>query len=537
MIVLGGPRDADRLYDVCVVGAGPAGLAAAFACAERGRSVAILEAGGLKAGPVSYLSLNNITPHAHDTIEVILRAGLGGTSSAWGGTCVPYDPADFADQWWDRSVSWPIAFSEMAAWYREAAQFLGLHGAADFEDGYGAVGDTLDLAQCHRLAAQPNVGKHYEDALRRSGTIDLFLETALTALRCDAQGVRVAVAETESPRGRGTIRAEQFVLAGGGLASTQMLLRLANEWPRHFQGGRAPLGRYYMGHLTGMIATLVFDRPAEAANFLYASHGRNVWRQRRIKIRPEIRARNELLNTAFVLRAPDLDDHRHRNGALSAVSLAKPILAPLRRSGSASWRAVDKARSGGVDTWKHVQNIVRNPIGTIIDFGRLAALSRTKNMPRLLLNAGGRYALDYHAEQIADPASRVYLDPGSPQHLTVDFKFVPHDLASVVQSHHVLDEALRAAKIGHLEYGPGPAERADSVRMQALDGYHQLGTTRMSSNPSEGVVDRDCRVFGFDNLYVASSSVFPTSGSANPTLTTVALARRLGHHLTADSSR
>ena len=58
-----------------------------------------------------------------------------------------------------------------------------------------------------------------------------------------------------------------------------------------------------------------------------------------------------------------------------------------------------------------------------------------------------------------------------------------------------------------------------------------MGTTRMAAHPDQGVVDRDCRAFGLDNFFVAGSSVFPTSGSANPTLTLVALALRLADHL------
>jgi choline dehydrogenase-like flavoprotein len=58
-----------------------------------------------------------------------------------------------------------------------------------------------------------------------------------------------------------------------------------------------------------------------------------------------------------------------------------------------------------------------------------------------------------------------------------------------------------------------------------------MGTTRMSSDPTRGVVDADCRVHGYANLYIAGSSVFPTSGWANPTLTIIALAHRLAAHL------
>jgi choline dehydrogenase-like flavoprotein len=64
-------------------------------------------------------------------------------------------------------------------------------------------------------------------------------------------------------------------------------------------------------------------------------------------------------------------------------------------------------------------------------------------------------------------------------------------------------------------------------------GDHPMGTTRMSASPATGVVDANCRTFGLDNVFVASSSVFPRGGWSNPTLTIVALAARLADYLRA----
>jgi choline dehydrogenase-like flavoprotein len=71
----------------------------------------------------------------------------------------------------------------------------------------------------------------------------------------------------------------------------------------------------------------------------------------------------------------------------------------------------------------------------------------------------------------------------------------------------------------------------DRVYRDPSGGGHLMGTTRMGTNRGTSVVDRDCRVHGYANLFVAGSSVFPTSGYANPTLTIVALALRLADRL------
>jgi choline dehydrogenase-like flavoprotein len=148
------------------------------------------------------------------------------------------------------------------------------------------------------------------------------------------------------------------------------------------------------------------------------------------------------------------------------------------------------------------------------------------------------YALQYHAEHAPNPESRITLDEkkidrlGLPQ-LKINLLFDEADAQSVVQAHDVLDRALRSADKAHLEYWDPPEDRLKNVLKQATDGFHQLGTTRMGMDPKKSVVDRDCRVHGITNLFLASSSVFPTAGHANPTLPATALALRLAQHLAA----
>ena len=93
-----------------------------------------------------------------------------------------------------------------------------------------------------------------------------------------------------------------------------------------------------------------------------------------------------------------------------------------------------------------------------------------------------------------------------------------------------------SAKLGIERLGFGAVQLDDWVDGTGWsdhvdDHFHHMGTTRMADAPTRGVVDRDCAVHGVQNLYVASSSVFPTSGFSNPTLTILALAVRLADRL------
>jgi choline dehydrogenase-like flavoprotein len=147
--------------------------------------------------------------------------------------------------------------------------------------------------------------------------------------------------------------------------------------------------------------------------------------------------------------------------------------------------------------------------------------------------ASNVYPLHYHAEQVPNPDSRVSLaddvDALGMRRLRIDLRYSDQDVDSVVRAHRHWDEYLRAHACGHLEYlSDDPIAH---VWAQARDGFHQAGTTRMSASPADGVVDRDCRVHGVANLYVAGSSVFVTSSQANSTFTAVAFALRLADHL------
>jgi choline dehydrogenase-like flavoprotein len=159
--------------------------------------------------------------------------------------------------------------------------------------------------------------------------------------------------------------------------------------------------------------------------------------------------------------------------------------------------------------------------------------------PRLpgffILNRAHRYSLFFHAEHAPNRDSTVRLAPsrdalGMPR-LRIDLRFAEIDARSVVAAHRVIEGGLREAALGRLDYAVAEPEREAAVLNQATDGYHQIGTARMSADPAAGVVDRDCRVHGTANLFVASSAIFPSSSQANPTLLLAAFSARLAAHL------
>ena len=146
--------------------------------------------------------------------------------------------------------------------------------------------------------------------------------------------------------------------------------------------------------------------------------------------------------------------------------------------------------------------------------------------------AARNMACYFKTEQLPNPESRIVLDPGSTDALgmprvRLDWRFSSEDFDQLERAIHGFAAQLGAAGIGRICW---PAARDRLVALMS-PARHHMGTTRMSVDEAQGVVDAQGRVHGVGNLYVAGSSVFPTSGNANPTLTIMALAIRMADHL------
>jgi choline dehydrogenase-like flavoprotein len=140
-----------------------------------------------------------------------------------------------------------------------------------------------------------------------------------------------------------------------------------------------------------------------------------------------------------------------------------------------------------------------------------------------------------HAEQSPNPDSRLTLTSdcdalGMPK-LRVDWRLTRDDKRSMLESTLRVGEELARLKLGRIKLEEWLTAGEDVWPNPIWSGCHHMGTTRMSNDPASGVVDRNCRMHGTTNLYVAGSSVFPTGGYVTPTFTIVALALRLADHI------
>jgi choline dehydrogenase-like flavoprotein len=533
MILNSLPTD-DLACDVCIVGTGPVGIAVALECERLGLSVLALEAGGEKEKRFRWPSVDELSNRkSHAPVHVTTRSAFGGTSWAWAGRCVAFDDIDFHDRAHVAHSGWPLTHEAVAPYYESAARILNCRESVLRIGGEQAAADRSLAETVFFVSSQPKLAISYWDHFAKSSSITLALNSRVTAVNLDSDGNQVRSLTVVSGGRTVVLKPPRVVLAAGGLKTTQLLLAAQRKWPSHFGGPDGALGRYYMGHLAGSIASVTF-LDSRSAPLLPAEAPCGP--ARRLTISAAKQTSERLLNVAFWPNMPLFYDPSHENGVLSAALLAfaVPKVGDLLAGGfRRSFLGPGPQRFGA-----HARNVMTSPVQTATGIGRLLwnRVMRRPGLGPLARETGlGVYTLHYHAESEPNRESCVSLSDrvdrdGLPQ-LKIDLKFGDKDASSIVRAHDVLDRALRNTGHASIDYLDAPDERVGNVLSQARDGYHQMGTTRMGLDPKTSVVDKDCRVHGLDNLYIASSSVFPTGGHANPTLFATALGVRLAENL------
>lgn len=537
--------------DVTVIGAGPVGILTALALRAKGFRVLMLESG--RAGPepaITALSeAERYDPDFHHRPETAAARRLGGTSSLWGGRCLPFDPIDFEDRPWLGLGAWPIAAADLAPFLEAATEGLGAGRAVFREPLAGVAADpAFDFEALERWTNVPRTEALHRAAL--AGDADLLVALGATVLGFDQDETgRIATLDLHlEGAGRGKLAIPgrdggtdavggRVILAAGGNQSTRLLLAAQRRRPELFGGTDGPLGRFYMGHVNGSIADIVFENQALHDGLAYHVDANGSYVRRRLTPSPATQGAAGIANVAFWPVVPAIADPDHRSGPLSAVFLALSV-GPVARRLLAEPIRLKHAGPPPYRRGPHVWNVLRD-LGATIGFAP-AFLWRNRvarmRLPGFFLtNPGRRYGLEYHSEHLPGAESRLTLGEttdrlGMPR-LVHDLRFSEADADSVLKAHDALEGWLTRGGLGRLEYYAPPEGRAAGVFAEARHGTHQVGTIRMGADRTSAVVDAECRAFDVANLFVVSTAVLPTSGQANPTLTAVQLGLRLADRL------
>lgn len=545
--------DAPLCARLVVVGAGPAGIVTALEASRRGVDVILVETGNRKrnAGYQRLSAAHRRQPDLHAPVELAVSRQVGGTSSIWGGRCVPYDPVDFAKRAIAPDVSWPVGYDDLCGYFDRACRWFRC-GRAVFDVGEmghlprqlvpGLADGDVVTSSLERWSLPTDFGRLYLDELAEAPALSLITDATCVRIDLDDDQTRAAGITCRTLSGRSfTVAADDVVVAAGGLESTRLLMCSPGPADRSIGNHSGHLGHWYMAHLEGVIADLVLSTPAEDTVYGYERDVDGSYIRRRFTFTEEYQIEHDLPNISGWITNPELADASHGSAALSFTYLAlvSPLgllLAPPAQRLSLTGTVIPGTPYGMSErspVWAHVRNVCRHPAETArfaFDFGAKRVLARGRKPPGYFVSsAENRYPLQYHAEHLPHFESCVGLsadvdDLGMPK-LDIDIAFTDKDIDGVLAAHRHWDAYLRASGVGRLEYVAG--DLAAAVRARAGGGFHQVGTTRMSTDPEHGVVDADLAVHGIPNLRVASSSVFVTSGQANSTFMIVVFAIRM----------
>jgi len=506
--------------DLCIVGGGAAGITIARAFAGAKLEVCLLESGGLEYEEEIqnlYRGANVGLPYFD--LDICRLRFFGGSTNHWAGRCRPLDELDFEHRPWVPLSGWPFGKAELDPYYREAQKICQL-GAYDYtpEPWLNPGQEVLPfdpakvVSRVWQFSPPTQFGEVYRGELESADNILLLLHASVVDIAANEAGAEVQGLQVATLAGkRLSVRARAYVLACGGLENPRLLLASSRQVNVGLGNQRDMVGRCFMEHPHVNAARALVVDPAVLS--LY-TRGQGGGEAQGIEVTgclnqsPERQRAGQLLNFDGLFTADNIGDSGY---------------AALRRM----WKAAEQRRwpaDLAGDLWQALIDIDDTAAGLL---GRFGVREYRADEASFLMWCS--------AEQAPNPDSRVRLgdelDALSVPRIALDWRLTELDKRSLLGGHQAVAEELGRTGLGRLQIEEWLSADITSWAPELEGGHHHMGTTRMSEDPSQGVVDPSSRVHGIANLYVAGSSVFPTCGSANPTLTIVALALRLADEL------
>ncbi|QDP19526.1 FAD-dependent oxidoreductase [Sphingomonas xanthus] len=511
--------------DVAIIGSGAAGQAAARRLLKHGCRVVIIESGGIDhEAEAADLNAGEIVGQPYHPLDHSRLRFFGGTTAVWGGRCAELDPIDFERRSWVPHSGWPIAPDDIAGEAEEARQMFGVERAAPPQQD-----SILNRFSPEELAVRwwsfdPKFDRFTIDRasdLESDPRCTLLIHATVREIIPAPDLQSIERLDIVKPDGRVIdVRARHFLLAAGGIENPRILLASNSVATAGLGNGHDLVGRYFMEHPHARGGRIIGRFEWQWLSAFAKRRVGGVEMSPAITPSSALQRREGLLNSAITVavRQPEGGSHPLLKRAYLHV---KHRTAPTRR---------------GRSLWKATKQLVRGYTGAI---GPLHpwAMKRLNNLD---------LALVVRAEQAPNPDSRVLLsdsrDASGMPRARLDWRLSAIDVDSVAGLVAAIGREAERLGLGTAE--PATWLSAGSkqwvsdglVSAHPIGGFHHMGTTRMADDPKRGVTDSWGKVHGLANLHIAGSSLFPTGGWANPTLTIVALALRTADRI-AESIR
>lgn len=493
--------------DICIVGAGTAGITLARELIGAGMTVLLLESGGLEAArdtQALYKGANIGIPY-FDLDKARARL-FGGSSHRWhieigenemGVRLRPFDPIDFEEKEWVPYSGWPFDKAHLDPYYDRAQTICQInppaYDVAEWQDSQKRPPLPLNgevQTVIYKIGSRRPFTQEYIKEVTEANNITSLLQANVLEIEIDESGQTVSRLQVATLQGNKLhVSARLFVLAAGGIETPRLLLLSRQKHVDGLGNQNDLVGRFFMEHLHFWSGVFVPDTPdlfKKTALYNSIHHVDQVPIIGKLALAEEVLRREKLLNQNIQL-IPSYMSERFNYLPISGNGTATKLNNMYRK--------------------------VRGRIGKVL--GREMKVFRLANM----------------TEQVPNPNSRVSLmmekDALGQNRAQLDWQVTELDIQSAVRTQQLMDAALRQANQGRIHI----QMKANELPKNLHGGYHHMGTTRMHTDPKQGVVDENGRVHGLSNLYIAGPSIFPTGGYANPVLTIVALTVRLADHL------
>jgi choline dehydrogenase-like flavoprotein len=452
------------LYDVCIIGAGAAGITVANELGASGLKIALIEAGSTEFTEESQdLYQGKITGDPYLPLDVTRLRYLGGSTNHWGGMCRTFEEVDFDRGYLGDEYKWPIEFNEIYKYLEKACKILEIDNNFEYPD--------LNLENVKPIKFQTSMVRFkekYQSQLSNSPNITLFINSNLQDINGDNEEIKTIKVQSYT-NNSSTIKAKKFVLAMGGIENSRYLLWFKKKYGGKYFDPTTPIGEYWMEHPTFSLGR------AFVKNSVYVKQFYS------LKKKPQ--KMNKILGCSFRM---------HGASSSETKQMLKNLICVAPNLGKKIAELLDKRLLCGIlfrASWEQ---------------------SPAKTSTVTLLSEVDRFGI-------------------SKANLTWSKNAL--DRKTIKQSINIFNEWFLRDDIGRIKLDDWLLNDLDYPENDELGGQHHMGGTRMSDNRKFGVVDRNCKVFGSKNFYVAGSSIYVTGGYQNPTLGIVQFSLRLSDHL------
>lgn len=513
--------------DLCVVGAGPAGIALVDRLRKSGLSVILVESGGFNLElRTQNLYRGELVGHPYFRLDACRWRVFGGSSVRWGGWCRPLEPDDYEARDWVPWSGWPISADDLRPYHDDAANLFQLPNAHfDLEHWRERLPRPLPLDGADlqntvfQHSPETDFGHVYGERILAAPNVTTLIHANLTQIRLAAGTQRVDALNIATLNGaRFQIKPRCTVIAAGGIENVRLLLASTADRPMGLGNEHDMVGRCFMEHLHVPVGHFL---ATQRSDWDQAYFGKALFQDVRLRgvLTPRQQAlrRHRLLSTSIAIEKASYSFGTPYIGWPPPVTFGPVKLYRAYRHGPAGPAAEYIKLS-----FERVQSLYRR--------------MRTARIAKRVRERIGRpheshplYAVYFRAEQAPNMGNRITLSEqrdalGMPK-TRLTWSVTDLDRLSVEGWLRVLDQTLQERQLGRII--PPDHDWVEDV----IGGPHHMGATRMSADPRQGVVDANCKVHTVDNLYVAGSSVYATSGYVNPTYSLVLLALRLADHL------